>query len=143
VPPCANLFSSTFHEGRSLRLAQSMLQRARFAEKHEAILSQNAALWQGYAVAYFGVIWPAAKYADDLTVINMGADIRGAPHAGITSPSLNNADLKARARDVAQFLGINNSDQLAARALQAAIDEGARDSLVLMFHCRSSRISSG
>ena len=98
----------------------------------EAILSQNAAQWQGHTVAYFGVIWPAAKYADDLTVINMQADIRGAPDAGITSPPLNDADLKAHARDVALFLGINNPDQLAPQALQAASDEGARDDLVSM-----------
>jgi hypothetical protein len=31
----------------------------------EAILSQNTARWQGHMVAYFGVIWPSAKYADD------------------------------------------------------------------------------
>jgi hypothetical protein len=42
---------------------------------------------------------------------------------------LNDADLEARARDVAQFLGIN-PDQLATQALQAASDEGARDALV-------------
>jgi hypothetical protein len=44
---------------------------------------------------------------------------------------LNDADLEARARDVAQFLGIN-PDQLAAKALQAVGDEGARDDLVSM-----------
>ena len=80
----------------------------------EAILSQNTAQWQGHTVAYFGVIWPSAKYADDLTVINMRADFRGPPPpAGITAPPLNDADLEARARDVAQFLGIN-PDQLGA-----------------------------
>jgi hypothetical protein len=95
----------------------------------EPILSQNTAQWQGHTVAYFGVIWPSAKYADDLTVINMRADFRGPPPAGITSPPLNDADLEARARDVAQFLGIN-PDQLATQALQAASNEGARDALV-------------
>ena len=100
----------------------------------EAILSQNTAQWHGHQVAYFGVIWPSAKYADDLTVINMRADFRGPPPAGFvaggpTAPPLNDADLQARARDVAQFLGIN-PDQLAAKALQAVDDEGARDDLV-------------
>jgi hypothetical protein len=75
------------------------------------------------------VIWPAAKFTDDLTVINMQAAVRGAPHAGITSPPLNDAELEARARDVAQFLKIN-PDQLATQALQAANNEGARDPLV-------------
>jgi hypothetical protein len=75
------------------------------------------------------VIWPSAKYADDLTVINMRADFRGPPPpAGITY-AFEHADLEARARDVAQFLGIN-PDQLATQVLQAASDEGARDALV-------------
>jgi hypothetical protein len=75
------------------------------------------------------VIWPSAKYADDLTVINMRADFRGPPPpAGITY-AFEHADLEARARDVAQFLGIN-PDQLATQVLQAANDEGARDALV-------------
>jgi hypothetical protein len=39
----------------------------------EVILSQNKTQWQGHTVAYFGVIWPSSKYADDLTVINMRA----------------------------------------------------------------------
>ena len=43
----------------------------------ELILSQYKAQWQGHTAAYFGVIWPSAKYADDLTVINMRADIGG------------------------------------------------------------------
>jgi hypothetical protein len=92
----------------------------------EEILSQNQ---QGRSVAYFGVIWPAAKFTDDLTVINMRAALRGAPHAGNTSSPLNDAELEARARDVAQFLVIN-PDQLATQALQAATNEGARDALV-------------
>lgn len=70
----------------------------------EEILSQNKAQLQGRSVAYFGVIWPAAKFTDDLTVINMQAAVRGAPHAGITSPPLNDTELEARARDVAQCL---------------------------------------
>ena len=45
----------------------------------EAILSQNEAQWQGHTVAYFGVIWPSAKYADDLTVINMPPEASGPP----------------------------------------------------------------
>ena len=44
----------------------------------EEILSQNGAQGQGRTVAYFGVIWPSSKYADDLTVLNMRADA-GAP----------------------------------------------------------------
>jgi hypothetical protein len=100
----------------------------------EVILSHNRAQWQGHTVAYFGVIWPSDKYADDLTVINMRAEVGGPPPAGIvaggpTAPSLNDADLEARARDVAEFLGID-PDQLATQALQAAGDEGARDALV-------------
>ena len=46
-----------------------------------------------------------------------------------TAPPLNDADLQARARDVAQFLGID-PDLLATQALQAAGDNGARDALV-------------
>ena len=42
---------------------------------------------------------------------------------------MNDADLQARARDVAQFLGIE-PDLLATQALQAAGDNGARDALV-------------
>jgi hypothetical protein len=91
--------------------------------------------WQGHTVAYFGVIWPSSKYADDLTVINMRADAGDPPPhaeavAGLTAaPPLNDADLQARARDVAQFLGID-PDSLAAQAFQAAGDNGARDGLV-------------
>jgi hypothetical protein len=101
----------------------------------EVILSQNGAQWQGHTVAYFGVIWPSAQYADELTVINMRADVGDPPHAGIvaglpTAPPLNDADLQARARDVAQFLGID-PDLLASQALRAAGDNGARDALVL------------
>jgi hypothetical protein len=44
---------------------------------------------------------------------------------------LNDAALETRARDVAQFLGIN-PDQLATKAVQAVGDEGARDDLVSM-----------
>ena len=56
------------------------------------------------------------------------------PHAGIVAglpaaPPLNDADLEARARDVAQFLGID-PDLLATQALRAAGDNGARDALV-------------
>jgi hypothetical protein len=97
----------------------------------ELILSQYKAQWQGRTAAYFGVIWPSAKYADDLTVINMRADIGGQPPAGGAGgpTALKAADLEARARDVAQFLGID-PDQLATQALQAAGDVGARDALV-------------
>jgi hypothetical protein len=101
----------------------------------EVILSQNKTQWQGHTVAYFGVIWPSSKYADDLTVIKMRADAGDPPpHAGVVAglpaaPSLNDADLQARARDVAQFLGID-PDLLATQALQAAGDNGARDALV-------------
>lgn len=94
----------------------------------EVILSQNTAQWQGHTAAYFGVIWPSAEYADDLTVINMRPDVDGPPPAGIVPP-LNDADLQARARDVAQFLGID-PDQLASQALRAAGENGARDALV-------------
>ena len=38
------------------------------------ILSQNAARWQGRKVEYVGVIWPSAKYADDLTIVDMQMD---------------------------------------------------------------------
>jgi len=101
----------------------------------DAILSNNAARRQGHTVAYFGVIWPSAKYADDLTVIGMRADVGGPPPAGIVAggpnaTALNDADLKARARDVAQFLGID-PDRLATQALQAAGNQGARDAFVL------------
>ena len=48
----------------------------------EVILSHNKTQWQGHTVAYFGVIWPSAKYADDLTVINMRADVGDPPPAG-------------------------------------------------------------
>ena len=52
----------------------------------EAILSQNKTQWQGHTVAYFGVIWPSSKYADDLTVINMRADAGDPPpHAGVVA----------------------------------------------------------
>jgi hypothetical protein len=100
----------------------------------EVILSRNRAQWQGHTAAYFGVIWPSAKYADDLTVNNMLAELGGAPRAGMvaggpTPTSLNDADLEPRARDVAQFLAID-PDQLATQALKAARDEGARDALV-------------
>ena len=52
-------------------------------------------------------MWLSAKYADDLTVIGMRADVGGPPAAGIVAggpnaTALNDADLKARARDVAQ-----------------------------------------
>jgi hypothetical protein len=101
----------------------------------EGILSRNGAQWQGHTAAYFGVIWPSAKYADDLTVNNM-AELGGPPRAGMvaggpTAQSLNDAELEAHARDVAQFLGID-PDQLAPQALRAAGDEGARDALVSM-----------
>jgi hypothetical protein len=99
----------------------------------EGILSRNGAQWQGHTAAYFGVIWPSAKYADDH---NMQAELGGPPPFGIvageptpTSTSLNDADLEARARDVAQFLGID-PDLLATQALQAAGDEGGRDAFV-------------
>ena len=100
----------------------------------EEILSHNEAQWQGHTAAYFGVIWPSAKYADDLTVINMRAELGGPPPVGIvagepTPTPLNDADLEAHARDVAQFLGID-PDLLATQALRAAGDEGARDALV-------------
>jgi hypothetical protein len=80
------------------------------------------------------VIWPSSKYADDLTVNNMRAELGGPPPVGIvagepTPTSLNDADLEARARDVAQFLGID-PDLLATQALQAAGDEGTRDAFV-------------
>jgi hypothetical protein len=109
----------------------------------EEILSQNNAQWQGHKVAYFGVIWPSAKYADDLTVINMRADFRGPPPAGFvaggsTASSLNDADLEARARDVAHFLGID-PDQLARQALQAAGNDSARDALVLTLQNATAR----
>jgi hypothetical protein len=55
----------------------------------------------------------------------MRADVGGPPPGGPTAPPLNDSDLEARARDVAQFLGIN-PDQLAAKSLQAVGDEGAR-----------------
>jgi hypothetical protein len=101
----------------------------------EVILSQNKTQWQGHTVAYFGVIWPSSKYADDLKVINMRVDAGDPPpHAGVVAglpaaPPLNDADLQARAQDVAQFLGID-PDLLATQALQAAGDNGARDALV-------------
>ena len=91
----------------------------------EAILSANRAQWQGRSVAYFGVIWPAAKYADDLTVI---PDVGDRPPAAMAA-SLNDEDLKAHAQNVAQFLGID-PELLAAQALQAPDDESARDTLV-------------
>ena len=102
----------------------------------EGILSRNGAQWQGHTAAYSGVIWPSAKYADDLTVNNMRAEIGGPPRAGMvaggpTAQSLNDAELEAHARDVAQSLGID-PDQLAPQALRAAGDEGARDTLVSM-----------
>jgi hypothetical protein len=102
----------------------------------EGILSRNGAQWQGHTAAYFGVIWPSAKYADDLTVNNMRAELGGPPRAGIvsggpTAQSLNDAELEAHARDVAQFLGID-PDQLAPQALRAVGDEGARDALASM-----------
>jgi hypothetical protein len=75
-----------------------------------------------------GVIWPSAEYADNLTVINMRPEVGGPPPTGIVPP-LNDADLQTRARDVAQFLGID-PDQLASQALRAAGDNGARDALV-------------
>jgi hypothetical protein len=92
------------------------------------------AQWQGHTVAYLGVIWPSAKYADDLTAINMRTDVGGPPPAGLvasgrTAPSLNDTDLEARAREVAQLLGID-PDQLATQAPQAAGDKDARDTLV-------------
>jgi hypothetical protein len=64
----------------------------------------------------------------------MRAELGGPPPFGIvagepTPTSLNDADLEARARDVAQFLGID-PDLLATQALQAAGDEGARDAFV-------------
>ena len=49
----------------------------------ELILSQYRTHWQGHTAAYFGVIWPSAKYADDLTVINMRADVVGPPPLGV------------------------------------------------------------
>ena len=103
----------------------------------------NKTQWQGHAVAYFGVIWPSSKYADDLTVINMRADAGDPPpHVGVVAgltaaPPLNDADLQARARDVAQFLGID-PDLLATQALQAAGDNGARDALVSMLQKATS-----
>ena len=52
----------------------------------EVILSQNKTPWQGHTVAYFGVIWPSTKYADDLTVIEMRADAGDPPPpAGIVA----------------------------------------------------------
>jgi hypothetical protein len=72
------------------------------------------------------VIWPAARYADDLTVI---PDVGDLPRA-VMAPSLNDEDLKAHAQNVAQFLGID-PELLATQALQAAVDDGsARDALV-------------
>ena len=101
----------------------------------DAILSHNAARWRGHSVAYFGVIWPSAKYAGDLTVIGMRADVGGTPPAGIVAggpnaTALNDPDLKARARDVAQFLGID-PDRLATQAFEATANQGARDAFVL------------
>jgi hypothetical protein len=90
------------------------------------------------------VIWPSAKYAADLTVINMRADVVDLPHAGIVPP-LNDADLQTRARDVAQFLGID-PDELATQALRAAGDNGARDASVLTLQKATAarrEISSG
>ena len=52
-------------------------------------------------------------------MINMRADVVGPPPL-----SLNDADLEAHARDVAQFLGID-PDQLATQALQAASNQDA------------------
>jgi hypothetical protein len=89
------------------------------------------------------VIWPSSKYADDLTVINMRADAGDPPpHVGVVAgltaaPPLNDADLQARAQDVAQFLGID-PDLLATQALQAAGDNGARDALVSMLQKATS-----
>lgn len=91
----------------------------------ESILSENRAQWQGRSVAYFGVIWPAAKYADDLTVI---PDVGDPPRAAMAA-SLNDEDLNAHAQNVAQFLGID-PELLTTQALQAADDEGTRDALV-------------
>ena len=101
----------------------------------EEILARNVAQWQGHTAAYFGVIWPSAKYADDLTVNNMRAELGGPPPVGIvagepTPTSLIDAgSLEAHARDVAQFLGID-PDLLATQALRAAGDEGDRDAFV-------------
>ncbi|MGB6655636.1 MAG: hypothetical protein WBE49_01915 [Methylovirgula sp.] len=98
----------------------------------EEILAQNPARWQGRRAAYFGVIWPSDEFADDLTVLDMRPDVTGPPPAGIVAAAqpLSRAALEARARDVAQFLGID-ADLLAAQALQAASDnEGARDTLL-------------
>src|SRR5437868_5344627 len=67
----------------------------------EAILSENRAQWQGRSAAYFGVIWPAAKYADDLTVI---PDVGQPPRAAMAA-SLNDKDLEVHAHNVAVFLG--------------------------------------
>ena len=98
----------------------------------ELILSHNEAQWRGHTAAYFGVIWPSSEYADDLTVINMRADAGDPPGivaGGPTAQPLNDAVLQARARGVAQFLGID-PDLLARQALQAAGDNSARDALV-------------
>ncbi|MGB7697801.1 MAG: hypothetical protein WBL57_00600, partial [Methylovirgula sp.] len=98
----------------------------------EEILAQNPARWQRRRAAYFGVIWPSDEFADDLTVLDMRPDVTGPPPAGIVAAAqpLSRAALEARARDVAQFLGID-ADLLAAQALQAASDnEGARDTLL-------------
>jgi hypothetical protein len=51
---------------------------------------------------------------------------------------LNDADLEARARDVAHFLGID-PDQLARQALQAAGNDSARDALVLTLQNATAR----
>jgi hypothetical protein len=77
----------------------------------------NRPQWQGRA-AYFGVIWPSAKYADDLTVMNMRLEAGSPSPAEIIAPGptalpLSNADLEARAREVAQFLVEIDPDQLA------------------------------
>ncbi len=94
-------------------------------EPLEAILFANRAQWQGRSVAYFGVIWPAAKYADDLTVI---PDVGDPPRAAMAA-SLSHDNLRAHAQNVAQFLGID-PELLATQALQAPDNESARDALV-------------
>ena len=97
------------------------------------ILSQNAARWQGRKVEYFGVIWPSAKYADDLTIVDMQMDADSPlvpPAAAASMTALNDEKLQLRAQEVAVFIGAR-PDLIVGHALGAANNDDDRNALVI------------
>lgn len=81
----------------------------------------------GRKIGVAGVYWPSDKYQDDLSLETRPPDT--GPAVSINDADISTPDLKERAREVAELLGLNPAD-FAALAVQASNGGKSADDLV-------------